>query len=123
VSDKPLQRNAADPSQVRFAKRTERDAVEQREGLMKYQMGTYQGRWFVWSELTRHHIFESITVQSSLIYAMSGRRDAGLELYAEAMRWPELYLQMQQEAMDRAARVDRTIAAAQTLSTGEKAHG
>ena len=51
-----------------------------------------------------------------MIYALSGRRDAGLELLAEVQRHPDLYLMMQGEAMKRADHDDRATDAAHTAS-------
>jgi len=112
--DRAEVRNAADREQVRDAARRERRRAEERRGLVRRQLSTYEGRQFVWDELTRHRLFESITVQSSMIYALSGRRDAGLELLAEVQEASELYLQMQNEAIARKTRDDRETDAAHT---------
>lgn len=114
-----LTQNAADPAQVKFARRREQRHLEERRALVRHQLSTVEGRRFVWEELGRHGIFESITVQSSMIYALSGRRDAGLELLAEAQAFPELYLAMQGEAMAREARDDRETAAVQTAPAAQ----
>lgn len=120
MTDRAQVRNAADRDQVRRADRRDRDRLERRHELMRRQLSTREGREFVWQELERHHLFESITVQSSLIYAMSGRRDAGLELFAEVLEHSELYLLMQQEAILRARQDDRATDAAHTPSAQPK---
>jgi hypothetical protein len=125
MSDRAQVRNAADADQVKRAGRRDRHLAEDRTALLATQLSTYAGRQFVWQELERHAIFQSITVQSSLIYAMSGRRDAGLELLAEVQEHTDLYLQMQAEAIHRAKRSDRETDAAHTPSAtaGEKTNG
>jgi len=113
MEDHPRVKNAATPGQVNWARRKDRRVEVERKALVGQQLATPPGRRFVWEELARHGIFESITVQSSMIYALSGRRDAGLELLAEVQAFPELYLQMQAEAMQRKAHDDHEAAANQ----------
>lgn len=112
MSERALVNNAADPRQVAHAKATTENREERRARVVQAQLETYSGREFVWQELERHRLFESITIQSSMIYAASGRRDAGLELYAEVLRHPDLFLQMQSDAIERAETERRTHAAA-----------
>ncbi len=122
MSDRAQVRNAADPEQVRTAGRRDRRVARERYDLVRAQLSTPLGRRFVWEELQRHHLFESITEQSSAIYVKSGRRDAGLELLAEVMRdFPDFYLQMQAEAIHRARRDDAETDAAHTPSAQEGA--
>jgi len=109
-------KNAADVDQVRRAGRRDRRRADERQALVGHQLATYEGRWFVWEELERHGLFESITVQSSMIYALSGRRDAGLELLAEVQAHPSQFLLMQGEAMKRDERDNRETDAAHTPS-------
>jgi hypothetical protein len=116
MSDRAQVRNAADPEQVRRAARRDRRRADDRADLVKAQLSTYEGRRFVWEELARHGLYESITVQSSMIYALSGRRDAGLELLAEVQQHADLFLLMQSEAIKRAERDDRETDAAHTPS-------
>ena len=116
MSEPVVVRNAADRDQVKRAARRDVRQQDARRALIEHQLSTAQGRAFVWGELERHHLFESITVQSSMIYALSGRRDAGLELLAEVERFPELYLLMQTEAIQRAARDAREVEAGHTQS-------
>ncbi len=114
METRALVTNAANRDQVKDAGRREKRRAEQRRGLIAKQLSTYEGRQFVWEELTRHRLFESITVQSSMIYALSGRRDAGLELLAEVQGSAEHYLLMQNEAIARQAREDRETDAQHT---------
>ena len=109
--------DASDRTQTDHAASTETDRRRARRRAVKSVLSTYDGRLFVWGELERHRIFETITVQSSLIYALSGRRDAGLELYAEVLTFPDLYLEMQREAMERSAREKKTAVAVRTART------
>lgn len=107
-------RNAADREQVQRAESRDRKGYRRRLAVLRSVLGSREGREFVWSELARHGLYESITAQSSMIYVMSGRRDAGLELMADVQRFPDLYLAMQREAMERAAADDRETDAAHT---------
>ena len=116
MNDRAQVRNAADRDQVVRAARRDRRRDGDRAALMAHQLANYEGRAFVWQELERHHLFESITRQSSEIYVLSGRRDAGLELLAEVQQHTELFLLMQTEAMQRAQRDARETDAAHTPS-------
>lgn len=117
MSDRAVVKNAADREQVKDGRRFEKRAAEHRAQLLAAQLSTYTGREFVWTELERHGLYESITRQSSEIYVLSGRRDAGLELLAEIVRdHGAAYLQMQTEAFHRAQRRDAEIDAAHTPS-------
>lgn len=111
--------NGANERQVRRARHRVRDVEQRRRDDLEWQLSDRRGRRFVWFELIRHRLFESITVQSSLIYAASGRRDAGLELLAEVQQFPRLFLLMQQEAMEDAAQEQRENAAAKVLAREE----
>ena len=118
-------RNAADRDQVRRADTRDQRVYRRRMTVLKAVLETVEGREFIWSELTRHGLYESITAQSSMIYVMSGRRDAGLELMADVQQFPNLYLAMQREAMARAAADDRETDAAHTprAEAGDQTNG
>lgn len=99
MADKVMVRNAGDRDQVNRAKVTEKVQRENELNDMRAVLATRAGRNVLWRQLTKCHLFESITVQSSQIYALSGSRDAGLALIAEIVEAdPAAYLLMQQEA-------------------------
>lgn len=107
MGDQPrsLVRNAADQKQVEFARRKERAREEQLADAYRDVLRTPAGRRVLWDILERCKLFETITVQSSIIYTLSGRRDVGLELMAQLAQEDEEMLDlMQREARQRAKR-------------------
>lgn len=115
-----LVKNAADVDQVRHADRKQRDVSRRNADDVRHVLSTKQGRRFVWRVLSAAGLFRSITVQSSMIYALSGRRDFGLEVFD----WvtgasDELYVQMQGEARADAVRDRRENAAARTAPASD----
>lgn len=104
MSGDELQTNAADEQQLQFARRKAKREKARRRGLLKHQLSTAEGREFVWNELERHGIYEEIAGPVDVVYPRLGRRSAGLQLLGAVMEHPELYLQMQAEAMTRKKR-------------------
>jgi hypothetical protein len=101
VSKRDLVTNAADPEQVKRAGRKTSDRVKERAHAMRVQLSTPEGRAFVWTELSRHGIYEDCAGPIEIVARFLGRRSAGLELLAEVVRHPKLFLLMQGEAMGR----------------------
>lgn len=116
---RPLVKNSGDPVQVAFGKRREQSVAKRRHALIAKQMSSYEGRAFVWSELERHHIFESIVADAPRIFVLAGEHNKGLELYQEIVVFPALYLEMQREAIARADRDTSEIEAAHTKRSDE----
>lgn len=101
--------NASDPEQVEAAERAEKRLQVSREGAREAVMKTYAGRQFVWELLGRCGTFESVMREGPTMrdyYA--GRQDLGHEYISELKDQPDLYLQMQQEAMERQKRLTAT---------------
>lgn len=99
-----LQTNAADERQIQFARRKAKRDKNRKRSLLKHQLSSADGREFVWNELERHGIYEDIAGPVDIVYARLGRRSAGLQLLGAVMEHPELYLQMQAEAIARKKR-------------------
>lgn len=112
MAERPLTRNAGNPRDVAKAKAVE----EQRRVLelddMKRLLTTDVGRRVMWRILKHCRVYETITVQSSVIYTLSGMRDVGLFVMAEIAAADELaLLRMMQENYarerdDRATTID-----------------
>lgn len=110
-----LQRNAADPDQVRFAERKEAQAQELFELGLKAVMATKEGRVVIWGLLDRAGVYRSpFDPSGSKIYYNAGRSDFGRELLALAIEHAEDdYLRMEAEARRRARSVGREADAVQ----------
>ena len=120
-SGRDLVKNAADVEQVRYAERKQRDVSRRDADDIRHVLSSRQGRRFVWRVLKAAGLFRSITVTSSMIYALSGRRDFGLEI----LDWVtgasgELYVQMESEARADGTRERREHAAARTAPASEQ---
>ena len=113
--DDVLVRNAADPEQVGRARRKTGDEERRIGDAYRAVLATPEGRIVFWHLLAKCRVFETISVQNSLIYTLSGRRDVGLELTADLVRASEdLFEQMSREARLYARREGRENAAAHT---------
>lgn len=85
---------------------------------MQTQLGTYQGREFVWSVLEKCGVYDLVDGPNEYVHQFLGRRRVGIELFIEVKdQHPEAYLLMQKEAIARAGREDLANAAAQTAPT------
>lgn len=99
---KALVRNAADPEQVKAAGEAEEFDLGNFDQYLSEIMGTYGGRFVVWTFLGWCRVFESIMETSARVYYNSGQQDLGHRLLGEVICVsPEGYLQMQKEAWDR----------------------
>lgn len=118
---RPLVSNAADPRQVRYARRKERD----REGMflaaLKQVLQTVEGR-FVFAELLdRAGLYQTVYDHSgSTVYFREGRRNFGLEIQAHLIEADEpRYEEMEREQRARKRSLDReTQAVQQPAETG-----
>ncbi|HXD72176.1 MAG TPA: hypothetical protein VN628_00495 [Vicinamibacterales bacterium] len=110
-----LVKNAADGEQVQHAARKEKDRARRDVDDVRAVLSSRQGRRFVWRVLKAAGLYRSITVEGSMIYALSGRRDFGLEVLdwvTGASR--ELYVQMESEGRADQARDRQENVAART---------
>jgi hypothetical protein len=108
--------NAANPDAVNFAKRVKKREAGRRYVLLRAVLSTYEGREFLWQELERHGIHDLVSGPSEVVYTFLGRRNAGIELFVELKdAHGDGYLLMHKEAIERIARAEREIEAAQTL--------
>ncbi len=97
----PVSVNAADVDQVAAAG-TRADARE-RERLEETRdaLDTYIGRRRYWRLVAGCGVFTDITGDAETVARALGRRAVGLALLEAAMAHPDLFLQMQTEAMRR----------------------
>ncbi len=117
-----FQRNAADPKQVRFAERKEKERGERFRAAMRVVMALPAGRIVLWDLVARAGIFHSIWDPSSKIHYNAGRQDYGHELLATLIETDEdLYQLMEREARAFERRQDHETAAAQTPAANEGA--
>lgn len=111
MNEEPIQTNAADPEQVTYGRRKEKDLERAYGALWRMQLSTSHGREFVWTLLGGMKLFAWIA--SDDLQAL-GIRNKALEYWAQALRHPELFLQMQNEAIARDKREREGRRAART---------
>lgn len=100
--NEPLQTSAIDEEQLQFAARKEKDAARAQLARWRRQLSTEEGREFVWTELFgEFRLFDHI--DSADLQAL-GVRNTALRLWALVQRHPDLFLQMQNEAIARTKR-------------------
>ncbi len=93
--------NAADEKQVKSAGHKERLRERERRTDLKAILDTVEGRRFLWGQLGKCKVYESIWESSAKIHYNAGKQDLGHELMDEIIRAsPEAYLQMQKEAIE-----------------------
>lgn len=110
VHDGGLVRNAADPAQVGAASFAESDRQAQALHDVRAVMSTREGRRAVRRWLGLHGLYRSMTAieSSALTYALSGRRDAGLEMLEDLVTADgDLFLVMESEHRQDEARLQR----------------
>lgn len=102
--ERALVGNASDPEQVKRGKDVERVRAEQQLNDQRAVMSTREGRAECWRRLSECGVFKtSMSSDPHWTAYNEGRRAVGLRELAEMMeRFPELYLTMQQEAIQRA---------------------
>lgn len=108
-----LQRNAADPQQVKHAARKARMAEERLLDATRAVMDTVSGRIFVRGLLEKAGVYRSIWDPSAKIHYNAGRQDYGHELMALIVEADDLLFgQMEHEAREYRAREARGMDAA-----------
>lgn len=94
-------KNAADPQQVRFAARKEREKAERYSNALAAVMATRDGRLVIGELLERSGLWRSSVdshAAGSMVWFNEGRRNYGLELLADVQNVDEeAYLQMERE--------------------------
>jgi hypothetical protein len=122
AGQRSLQRNAADPAQVRFAARKEQRSTEMLLGALAEVLTTATGR-LVWAEfLERAGLYESSFDHSgSVVYFKEGRRNMGLEWQALLVQADEeLYDLLERERRQRKRQLDQEIQANQMQNPGNR---
>lgn len=90
--------NAADPAQVRYAARKERQRAERFSRAMKVVLSSAEGRLVIGELLERSGLWRTSWDPSAKIHFNEGRRNFGLELLAEVQTTDEeAYLLMERE--------------------------
>jgi len=116
-----LQRNAADPRQVRYAERKSREVEARFFDALKDVLGTASGRFVCWVLLERAGIYRSIWDPSAKIHYNAGRQDFGHELLAALLAADEEgYQRMEREMRQYLKSQQREATANQTPSAEEK---
>ena len=75
----PLVEDTSDPQQVAFGRRKERDLLHEDRERWRTQLGTYEGRAFVWAVLGRLPGTMDIHGDLPFVYRELGRRSVWLE--------------------------------------------
>jgi hypothetical protein len=112
--DESLVVNAADPAQVGSAAFADDDRQAQALHDVRAVMSTRAGRRAVRRWLGSHGLYKSITAieSTALTYALSGRRDAGLEMLEDLVKADgTFFLTMEDEHRQDEARLLREAAA------------
>lgn len=101
---KPLVKSASDDGQVRKAKLSEKERAEEKRHSLGVVLSTYEGRQDRWELLESCKIHESVFSTDPLVMAnLAGVQDLGHRLLATLVtHYPQRYLQMQAENMERA---------------------
>jgi len=106
VIEEPIQTNAADPDQVAYGRRSARDEARAQATRWRHQLSTYEGRQFLWEEIFGDgFLFEHIDTAE---VQKLGVRNRMLKWWAFTQQHPQLFLQMQHEALKRAECVGKT---------------
>lgn len=110
-----LQGNAADPKQVAFAERKQRQQEELLRAALVQVMETVEGRIVMWALLERAGVYRStFDASGSRTFYNAGRQDFGHELLALLVEHAEEgYLLMEAEARRRAKATGREAEAVQ----------
>lgn len=92
-------KNAADPEQVKAAKRKERFNREDELNDIRFLLTLPQFRKFIWRMITYCNVFASIWRPSAEIHHLSGKQDVGHFILAEVVEANEdAFLQMMKES-------------------------
>ena len=93
--------NAADAKQVKSAGHKERLKDKEKKKDLQSILNTVEGRRFLWVQLSKCKVYESIWESSAKIHYNAGKQDLGHELMADIIdASPEAYLQMQKESIE-----------------------
>ncbi len=115
---RPYVRNAADPKQVRFADRKERDRAARFSDGLRAVLATREGRLVLGELLERSGLWRTSWDPSARIHFNEGRRYFGLELLADVQNADEeAYLLMERERRAFLRSESAEAAAIQTPST------
>jgi hypothetical protein len=119
VNEEPIQTNAADPEQIALGQRSSKDETKATGGRWRLQLSTYEGRRFLWDEiLADGFLFAHIESEET---QKLGVRNRALKWWARSQEFPDLFLQMQGEAMKRESTTRRTRRSERAIATdGEK---
>jgi hypothetical protein len=96
-----MQRNAADDVELAVADHLQAERQREESRDLKVQLGSYEGRKFVWSRLERCGVFHDVMGDVETVFRFLGRRSEGLELIAKCQQHPDLFMQMWTEALKR----------------------
>jgi hypothetical protein len=115
MAERALVRNVADPQQVAYGKRKEKEREARSLDALRAVLRTPAGRIVVWDLLTRAGIFRSIWDPSAKVHYNAGRQDFGHELLASCLEADaEAYQLMEREMRAWQRGQDRETAAVQT---------
>lgn len=89
--------NAADPKQVKNAKRKEETLHEDELNDVFHIMSSPQGRKFIYSLLVMSKVWHVCFTGNSHTFFNLGQRDIGLKVLNKAESFPELYTKMIKE--------------------------
>lgn len=114
-------RNAADPDQVKRARRKEQHRDELLAAALKQVLSTPAGRIVCWELLARAGVYQSVWRPTVEVHYLAGRQDYGHELLGLLIAADEdLYQVMEREARARAKRDDAETDAAHTPRAGQQ---
>ena len=92
-------RNAADPQQVKRARRREKDRAKREQSDLRWVLSDPRGRRFLWKLLGDAGIFRTSFTGNSETFFREGARNLGLQVFTAIHESaPGLYLEMAQEA-------------------------
>jgi hypothetical protein len=124
MSERALVRNAADPSQVKFAARQEREREARFLSNLRSALASPEVRLVFAELLERAGLYQTVFDHSgSMVYFKEGRRNFGLELRALCEQASdELTDQMDRERRQRLRADHRTTDAVHTPRAEETSH-
>jgi hypothetical protein len=93
--------STTDPEELQERLEQRGDFTREERAEIRQQLSTVEGRAFVWRLMWEGGVFEDILGTAEQVYRALGRRSAALKLYARCVEHPDLYLQMQGEAVRR----------------------
>ena len=109
TGDDALVTDATDPRQAEFARRKEKDRELAQRARWRHQLSTKEGREFLWTE-----IFAPCAMFAHIApgdVETLGVRNKALRWWAFVNAHPQLFLQMQNEALERERKERREFAA------------